>query len=330
MTTPTRNISRRLLPALLFGLAALGAQAQEFPIKGKAIRVIVGFPPGIGVDAQARAVTPRLSELLGTPVIVDNRPGAGTLLAAQELIKAAPDGHTIFYSASSTLAQIPHTLKAVTFDPFKDFTPISMGAQGPLVLVVSSSLGVNNVRELIAYGKANPGKLSYASFGVGTSAHIFGQIFANQSGLTDLVHVPYKGGAEVAPDLYNGRVQIAFSSAAAGIGYAQSGKAKILAVGAPKRTPLMPDVPTLAEFGLKNLDLTSFLGWYGPANMPPAIVKKLNAALVDSHSQNSVKENFKTGAYTSESSTPEELDKITRDAYQRWGQLIKEVGIEKN
>lgn len=330
MKTPHLLFKQCLLCAFSLLAASSWAQAQDFPVKGKAIKVIVGFPPGIGVDAQARAVTPRLSEVLGTPVIVENRPGAGTLLAAQELIKAAPDGYTIFYSASSTLAQIPHTLKSVSFDPFKDFTPISMGAQGPLVLVVSGTLGVNNVRELITYGKANPGKLSYASFGVGTSAHIFGQIFANQTGLNDMVHVPYKGGAEVAPDLYNGRVQIAFSSAAAGIGYAQSGKAKILAVGAPKRTPLLPDVPTLSEFGLKNLDLTSFLGWYGPANMPASVVKKLNAALVDAHGQASVKENFKTGAYTSESSTPEELDRITRDAYQRWGQLIKEVGIEKN
>lgn len=330
MTHPFRRLHLQAIAASLLLLSAPWAQAQEFPIKGKAIRVVVGFPPGIGVDAQARAVTPKLSELLGTPVVVDNRPGAGTLLAANEVIRAAPDGYTIFYSASSTLAQIPHTLKAATFDPFKDFTPIALGAQGPLVLVVNSALGINNVRELIAYGKANPGKLSYASFGIGTSAHIFGQIFANESGLKDMVHVPYKGGAEVASDLYNGRVQIAFSSAAAGTGYAQSGKAKILAIGAPKRSPLMPDVPTLAEFGLKNLDLTSFLGWYGPANMPPAIVKKLNAALVEAHEQPSVKENFKLGGYTSESSTPEELAKITRDSYQRWGALIKEVGIEKN
>ena len=191
MTSRLSNALHLMLAACAL-LVATASPAQEFPIKGKPIRVIVAFPPGIGVDAQARAVTPKLAELLGVPVIIDNRPGGGTLLAATEVLKSAPDGHTIFYSASSTMAQIPHTLVAATFDPMRDFTPISIGAKGPLVLVASTSIAVNDVKELIAWGKANPGKLSYASFGVGTSSHIFGEVFAS-SGLMLISPPPLHG-----------------------------------------------------------------------------------------------------------------------------------------
>lgn len=306
----------------------LAAQAQEFPQKDKPVRVIVAFPPGIGVDAQARAVTPKLAELLGVPVVIENKPGGGTLLAAQEVLKSAPDGHTIFYSASSTMAQIPHTLKAATFDPMKDFTPISLGARGPLVIVVHAGLGVNNLQQLIAYGKANPGKLSYASFGTGTSAHIFGETFKANTGV-DMEHIPYKGGADLAADLVEGRVQVAFDAAPAAIQNSKSGKAKIIAVCAPTRSPFLPDVPTALEQGVKDLDIVSFLGWFGPKGMSPAVVAKLQAALAQSIAQSSVQEFFKTGAYTAESSTPEALARDVKDGYDKWGALVSRAKIQK-
>ncbi len=321
----------KILSALFVTTHLLGATlvlAQEFPIKGKAIRVVVAFPPGIGVDAQARAVTPRLSEILGVPVVIDNRPGGGTLIAAQEVIKSAPDGHTIFYSASSTMAQIPHTLNAATFDALRDFTPISLGARGPLVLIVNSALGINNIKELIAYGKANPNKLSFGSFGVGTSAHIFGDVFAKNTGL-DVVHIPYKGSADLSSDLQEGRVQMAFDAAPSAINNAKSGKAKILAVAAPARSPFLPDVPTFAEQGVKDIDIVSFLGWYGPAKMNPEVVAKINAALAESIKQTSVQENYKIGAYTAESSSPAQLAATTKAAYDAWGALVKQAGIQK-
>jgi tripartite-type tricarboxylate transporter receptor subunit TctC len=315
-----------LLAAL--AAAAFGAHAQEFPIKGKPIRVIVAFPPGIGVDAQARAVTPRLSELLGVPVVIENKPGGGTLLAAAEVMKSAPDGHTIFYSASSTMAQTPHTLLAATYDPMKDFTPISMGAKGPLVIIVNSALNIKTVQELIAHGKANPGKLSYASFGTGTSAHIFGDVFARNAGI-NVEHIPYKGGADLAGDLIEGRVHYAFDAAPAAIQNSKSGKARIIGVAAPQRSPFLPDVPTLLEQGVKDIDITSFLGWFGPAKMPADIVKKINAALAQAIAQPAVGEFYKTGAYTAESSTPEQLAAEVRSAYDRWGALVKQAGIQK-
>ena len=310
-------------------VAPLAAQAQaEFPIKGKPIRVIVAFPPGIGVDAQARAVTPRLSELLGVPVVIENKPGGGTLLAAQEVLKAAPDGHTIFYSASSTMAQIPHTLKAATFDPMNDFTPITIGARGPLVIIVNNGLGVKNLPELIAYGRANPGKLSYASFGTGTSAHIFGEAFKVNAGI-QMEHIPYKGGSDLAADLIEGRVQVAFDAAPAAINNARSGKARIIAVAAPTRSAFLPDVPTTVEQGVKDIDIVSFLGWFGPKGMAPDVVRKLNAALAQSIAQPAVKEFYNSGAYTAESSTPELLAREVKDSYERWGALVKKINLQK-
>ena len=332
MTTTTPSACRLSLSLILAALAlsalACPAQAQDWPAKGKAIRVVVAFPPGIGVDAQARAVTPKLAELLGVPVVVDNKPGAGTLLAANEVIKAAPDGYTIFYSASSTMAQNPHTLINATYDPIRDFTPISMGARGPLVLIVNNGLGVKDVKGLIAYGRANPGKLSYASFGTGTSSHIFGQVFAKNAGI-EMEHIPYKGGADLAADLVEGRVQLAFDAAPAAIQNAKTGKATILGVASPVRSPFLPDVPTLAEQGVKDIDITSFLGWFGPKGMPADVVKKINAALAVAIAQQPVQDFYKTGAYTAESSSPEALGAAVKEAYDKWGALVKQAGIAK-
>jgi tripartite-type tricarboxylate transporter receptor subunit TctC len=324
----TRRTAALAVTATLLA-APLAAMAQAvFPIKDKPIRVIVAFPPGIGVDAQARAVTPKLSEILGVPVVIENKPGGGTLLAAQEVMKSPADGHTIFYSASSTMAQIPHTLKSATFDPMTEFTPITIGARGPLVVVVNAALGVKNIQELVAYGKANPGKLSYASFGTGTSAHIFGETFKANAGI-DMEHIPYKGGADLAADLIEGRVQVAFDAAPAAIQNSKSGKARIIAVASEKRSPFLPDVPTVTEQGVKDVDITSFLGWFGPKGLSPDVVKKLNAALAQSIAQPSVQEFYKTGAYTAESSTPEQLMQEVKDSYGRWGALVKKIGLQK-
>lgn len=323
----TRRLATAALITAAFAAPAF-AQAPEFPIKGKPIRVIVAFPPGIGVDAQARAVTPKLAEILGVPVVIENKPGGGTLLAAQEVLKSAPDGHTIFYSASSTMAQIPHTLKAATFDPMTDFTPITIGARGPLVIVVHNGLGVRNLQELIAWGKANPGKLSYASFGTGTSAHIFGETFKANTGI-QMEHIPYKGGSDLAADLIEGRVQVAFDAAPAAINNAKSGKVRIIAVAAPTRSPFLPDVATTVEQGVKDIDIVSFLGWFGPKGMAPDVVRKLNAALAQAIAQPSVKEFFNTGAYTAESSTPELLSREVKDSYERWGALVRKIGLPK-
>ena len=330
MTPITRStFLRRAALAGCALLAATGALAQEFPIKGKPVRIIVAFPPGAGPDAMARVAMNKLAEELGTPVIIENKPGAGTVLAAQEVMRSAPDGHTIFYSASSTMAQAPHTLKAATYDPMTAFTPISMGAKGPLVMLVSTAMPFTNVQELIAWGKANPGKLSYGSFGVGTSAHIYGQVFAKNTGLSDLQHIPYKGGAEIATDLIAGRLPMAFDAAPAAIQTAKTGKAKIIAVAAPQRVAALPNVPTMNEQGVKDIDLMGFVAWYGPAGMKPEVVAKLNAAIQVALAQPEVKKMYGDSAYDAITSSPAELAVETRAANEAWGRLVRAAGIEK-
>jgi tripartite-type tricarboxylate transporter receptor subunit TctC len=316
----------------LAGLALLGlaplAVAQDFPIKGKPIRIVVGFTAGGGTDAQARIVAQKLGELLGTSVIVDNKPGASTMLAASEVARALPDGHTLLYAPSSTMAQNPHTLAQVPYDPFKDFTPISMGGRGPLVLSVSSSVPANNVRELVAYVKARPGTVSYASFGAGTSSHIYGEAFVQKTGL-DAVHIPYKGGSDAAKDLIGGRVQYMFDSASSAVITSGTGKVKILAVAAAARIAALPDVPTLAEQGVAGLDLPSWLGFYGPAQMPAPVVARLNAALAQVLAMPQVRDFYRAGGYEAGATTPAEFASITRATYERWGDMVRQVGLAK-
>jgi tripartite-type tricarboxylate transporter receptor subunit TctC len=325
-------MSRRAFGAVLGGTALLGvsplALAQEFPVKGKPIRILVPFTAGGGTDGQARIVAQKLSEVLGATVLVDNKPGASTMLAASEVAHAIPDGHTILYAPSSTMAQNPHTLAQVPYDPFKDFTPITVGGRGPLVLMISTTVPAKNVAELVAYIKAHPGTVSYASFGTGTSSHVYGEIFVKRTG-TDAVHVPYKGGSDAAKDLIGGRVQYMFDSASSAIITQSSGKAKIIAVAAPARIEALPDVPTMTEQGVPGLDLPSWLGFYGPAKMPPAVVTALNAALAQVLAMPQVKEFYRNGGYEAGASSPEEFAKLTRATYDRWGQMIQQVGLTK-
>ena len=326
------HITRRQFIAIAGGAALAGLApmvlAQEFPVKGKPIRIVVPFTAGGGTDAQARIVAQKLGELLGTSVIVDNRPGASTMLGAMEVVKAAPDGHTVLYAPSSTMAQNPHTLAQVPYDPFKDFTPISIGGRGPLVLMISSTVPANNVRELIAYVKARPGQVSYASFGSGTSSHIYGEIFIKKAGI-DAVHVPYKGGSDAAKDLIGGRVQFFFDSASSAIITAGSGKAKIIAVAAPGRISALPEVPTMNEEGVPGLDLPSWLAFYGPAKMPAPVVKTLSAALSQVLAMPDVKEFYRKGGYEAGATSPEETARITRETYDRWGAMVQQVGLAK-
>lgn len=318
--------------ALLAGCALLAlapvAGAQDFPIKGKPIRIVVGFTAGGGTDGQARIVAQKLGDVLGTSVIVDNRPGASTMLAASEVARAPADGYTLLYAPSSTMAQNPHTLAQVPYDPFKDFTAISMGGRGPLVLTVNSAVPARTVGELVSYVKAHPGTISYASFGTGTSSHIYGEAFVKKTGI-DAVHIPYKGGSDAAKDLIGGRVQYMFDSASSAVITAASGKVRILAVASASRIPALPDVPTFAEQGVDGLDLPSWLGFYGPANMPKPVLARLNSALAQVLSMPQVQAFYRNGGYEAGGTSPDEFARITRSTYDRWGAMVKQVGLTK-
>ncbi|CAG0985226.1 hypothetical protein BURK1_01964 [Burkholderiales bacterium] len=313
--------------ALLFvALAATAAWGEPFPVPGKPVRILVGFAAGGGTDLQARIVAPKLADALGVPVVVENRPGASTMLAAQEAARAAPDGHTLLYTFNGTFTQNPHTHARLPYDPFRDFTPVSLGARGPLLLVVHASVPARDAKELVAWGRTHPGALNVASFGVGTSSHLFAELFVRQSGVP-MTHVPYKGAADAARDLLSGQVQVMFDSAASAIPNVNSGKVRALGAVADARSPFLPDLPTLAEQGFRDIDLTGWLGYFGPADLPPEVVEKLNAALAIALASPGVKEAFARGAYEAVGSSPAALAAMTRDDYERWGRIVREIGF---
>jgi len=316
----------RGLVSIFLMFAATSLWAQTFPQPGKPIRVLVGFAAGGGTDIQARIVQPKLAEALGANVIIENRPGAGTSIAAAEVARSAPDGHTLLYTFNGTFAQIPFTLKGIPYDPVKDFTPISLGAEGSQILVLHTSVPAANIRELLVWAKANPGKLNIASFGTGTSSHLFAEMFMRQSGV-QMVHVPYKGTGDAVKDLLSGRVQIMFDAGTSAIANAATGRLRMIAVVGEKRSPFTPDVPTLTEQGIRGIDLLGWLGWFGPAGMPPEIARKINAALVKALADPAVKAAIEKGGYESISSTPEELAAMVRRDIGRWSKIINEVGL---
>jgi len=326
------HITRRALGFWAAGAALaspLASLAQGvFPQPGRPIRLVVGLAAGGSLDGQARSIAKRLTEIAGTQVVVDNKPGASMMLSASEVMRAAPDGYTLLFAPSSVFAQNPHTLSSVPYDPFKDFTPISLASRGPLVLTVHQSLPVHSVKDLVAWAKANPGKLNFASFGTGTSSHIYAEAFAKAVGI-DVVHVPYKGTADAARDLLEGRVQAYFDAAPTAIQNAASGRIRILAVAAPRRMAPMTDVPTFTEQGVPGMDLTSWIAIVGPANMPRELVARVNALLVQTLASPDVKEFIARGAYEASPSTPAELSAEMKLAYDRWGAMVKQIGFVK-
>ncbi|MEP6723037.1 MAG: tripartite tricarboxylate transporter substrate binding protein [Variovorax sp.] len=324
---------RRIATWLALGAAAsplrvLAAGPAPFPDKSRTIRIVLGLAAGGASDAQARFVAHKLGEVLQTQVIVENRPGASFILATEEVIRAAPDGYTLMYAPSSVVAQNPQTLAQVRYDPFKDLTPISLGARGPLVLTVHASVPARTVQELVAYIRANPGKMSYASFGTGTSSHIYGEAFVQNAGL-DVVHVPYKGGADAAKDFLAGRVQFYFDAAPNAIQNTATGKVRMLAVAAPQRSAMLPNVPTMTEQGVSGLDMPSWLGFFGPARMPAAVVASLNGALTQVLAMGATRDFFRQGAYEAESSSPQQLAELTRTTYDQWSAVIRRLGLAK-
>jgi tripartite-type tricarboxylate transporter receptor subunit TctC len=316
----------------LFALAvlpmALGAAAAEFPIPGKPVRIVVGFPAGGGTDIQARQLAQGMSQVLGVPVIVDNKPGAGTMLAATEVAKSPADGHTLLYTPASTLSQLPHTLTAVKYDTFKDFTPVAQSALGPLVLVLHKSIPANNVQELVAYAKAHPGELNYVSQGVGTPAHIFGQVFGKQAGI-DIVHVPYKGANDVAKDFISGRVHMQFASSTAAVTLAKSGEVRLIGAVAPRRSSLFPDLPTMKEQGIANIDIESWIGFVGPAGMEPQTVAKLSDAVNQVLKTQKMRDDFRNGGVEPKWAGPGEFSAAVRESYNLWARTLANIGFKK-
>ncbi len=300
----------------------MSAVAQDYP--NKAIRMIVPYPPAGGTDVVARIVNEPLSTLLGQPIVIDNKGGAAGNLGTDLAARAPPDGYTILFTLSSHTIN-PKLYAKLPFDVEKDFAAVSLAAYIPQILVVHPSLPVANIAELIAYAKARPGKLNYASVGIGSPGHIAGELFKLKTGI-DIVHVPYKGGGPAVSDTIGGQVQMLFVSMPAAWQHVKSGRLKAIAVASDKRSVTAPDVPTIAEQGIDCV-VNSWYGALVPAKTPPAIVAKLNAAMVKVLQSPDVREKLFAQGAEAASSSPAEFEQLIKDELKKWEYVIREANI---
>jgi tripartite-type tricarboxylate transporter receptor subunit TctC len=311
--------------AAAFSLFASPAHAQQFPIPGKPVRIIVPFAAGGQTDIQARAIAQRMAEMLPVSVIVENKPGASTLLGAREVQKSAPDGHTLLYTIA-THVQMPHLYKVPPWNVFTDFTPITTGARSATVLTAHISAPFNTVPELVAYAKANPGKLNYASFGAGSSSHLNGEMLRLMADI-ELVHVPYKGSGDAMKDHLAGEVQLFFDGPTTAIANQQTGRVKFIAAAAETRYALFPDLPTMREQGY-DIGAWGYLWFWGPAGMPREVVDQLYAHLFKAIQHPDTKELFAKGGAEASGIPPAEMAREVKRLDERWGTIIRKVGVK--
>jgi len=313
----------RFLAALVLATCAHAAQAQ-YP--NRPIKLIVPFPPAGATDIVGRIVAQKLGEQMGQSVVVENKPGAGGSIGSDLAAKSAPDGYALLMATSSTHSIGP-VLQKLPYDPLKDFAPITHVANVPNVLVVSPVLPVASVKELIAYAKARPGQLNFASSGVGTIVHLNGELFKMLAGV-DLVHVPYKGTALSIPDVANGSVAMLFDSLASVQPHIKSGRVRPLAVNAQRRSALLPEVPTLAEAGMPAFDRYTWFGMFAPAGTPKEIVARVNAEVAAALKAPDLLERFAAAGAEAVGSTPEQfVERIKSDA-TRWAEVIRAANVK--
>ncbi len=311
--------------ALLALAAATQAAAQAYPTKP--IRLVVPFPPGGAVDFYARVVQQPLSEALGQTVVIDNKAGASGMVGAEVVAKSPPDGYTLLIGNIASLAINVGIYPKMPYDPLKDFTPIVRTVDVNYVLVVHPSVPVKTVAELVAYAKANPGKLSYGSAGSGSLPHLGTELFKAQTGV-DMVHVPYKGGGPMVTDLLGGSVQVVIGDQANLMPHVATGKLRALAVATPRRSPNAPDLPTIAESGVPGFDATAWQGVVGPAGMPADVVVRLNEAFNKVMAMPAVREKLVGGGLEPVGGTPEQFGRFIASEIAKWTKTAKDVGAK--
>ena len=304
-------------------LVIAAESATNYPTKP--IRLVVPWPPGGGTDVFARVIGQKLSERVGYNVVIDNRPGAAGNIGAEMVAKSPPDGYTIML-ATITLATNPSMYKALSFDPIKDFAPITLVAGVPHVLVVSPSLPVNSVKDLIALAKAEPGKLNYASAGNGSPFHLAAELFKLLTGTT-IVHVPYQGGGPAITAVIGGQVQLTFGNLLAVLPLVKSGKLKALGVTGATRSSAAPDLPTIAEEGVRGYDFSSWFGFFAPAATPKETVVKLNQEIVRILNTPEMKQRLTQDGADVVASTSQEFSAYLLAETRKWAQVIKQAGI---
>lgn len=315
-------LGRLVLLVLVWGGSAAMVQADPFP--SKPIHLVVGYAAGGSTDVVARIVGQQLSEVLGQPVVIENRPGAGGSIASAQVARSAPDGHTIFMS---TIANTINTslYPKLPFDFATDLAPISLVATVPNVLVVNPQVPAANLKEFIALAKSKPGQINFASSGAGSSIHLSGELF-NMVAQVQLVHVPYKGSAPAVVDLISGQVQSMFDNLSSSLPYIKAGKLRALAVTSAHRSAAAPDIPTMAEAGLPGCEVTSWFALVAPAKTPQAIVARLNAELGRILAEPRVKARLAELGADAAPSTPEELAELIASETKKWAGVIKASG----
>ena len=313
----------KTLAALGLGMAAAGgALAQAWP--AKPVTLLVPFPPGGSTDMIARTLAPKLQDKLGGTFIVTNQAGAGGTVGAGAAKRAAPDGYTIFVSSLGPFVIGPHLVKNVTYDPLKDFDYLTVAVQAPNVLAVPANSPHKSLADVLAYHKANPGKMSFASAGNGTSDHLTAELFWQQTGTTGL-HIPYKGGAPAMSDLLGGQVDATFMNINTGLANIKAGKLRALAITSAKRSPLLPDVPTMEESGIKGVTVYSWQAFAAPKGLPADIKAKLHDALVAGLNDPAVKPKLLELGFEIVANTPEQFTAFQAAEFARWKKVI-EVG----
>ena len=309
--------------ALLF--ATTLALGQAYP--SRPVTFIVPFPPGGGTDISARTVAAKLSQMWKQSVVVENRAGAAGIVGADAAAKARPDGHTLLIVNVGMVSINPALYAKLPYDPDKAFLPVSLICELPFVLMASPRFPPNSVQELVAYARANPGKVTMASSGAGGSPHLTGEIFQLATG-TKFTHVPYKGGGPAAIDLMAGHVDLLFASVLEGSGNIKAGKLKGLAVTHAKRNPAIPDVPTLAEAGVRNAESGSWIALLAPAGTPAAVIEFVNKSIHVAVASPDVAEKLIAQGAVPQSSTPAELQKLIATDLARYGRIIREQGLK--
>jgi tripartite-type tricarboxylate transporter receptor subunit TctC len=321
----------KLKSLLVVGVAAIAmfqagsAAAQAWP--AKPIRLMVPFPPGGSTDIVARIVAQKLSERLGQSIVIENRGGAGGTLGTAVVAKAAPDGYTLTVASTSTHVVAPGVYARLDYDPVKDFAPVGLMAVSPYLLVVNPAVQAKTLQELVALAKKQPGKLNYASAGIGSTTQLAMEMLKAASG-TYMLHIPYNGNGPAGTALIGGQVEILFGSLPALLPHAKSGRARALAVGTPKRSPSLPEVPTVAESGYPGFDASLWLAIMAPAGTPSSIIERLNKEIVALVSAADTREAFDKAGAEPLTGTPADLAALIRDGLPKYAQIIKTAGVK--
>ncbi len=316
---------RNFLAATGATLAAFGVRAQAFP--EQPVRWVVPYPAGGGTDVLARTVAEAMRAALGQQILIDNRPGASTNIGGEIVARAKPDGYTVMSADNAILAYNEHLFNKLPFNPEKDFTYIGGMARFPLALVVNPNFPVKTVKEFVDYARANPGKLNYASPGNGSPHHLAMELFKNRTG-TFITHIPYRGAAPAVQDVIGGQLPCMFLDLAGGLPVMQAGKVRVLAIGSAKRAPSLPNVPTLAEAGVPNVEVYAFQGLLGPAGLPDAVVARLNSELNKALVSAVVQKRAADFGMEVLPGTPAQFKAMARAEALRWGPIIKTAGIK--